>query len=323
MKDKRVIAAIDRGSGYTKWAIRTSRGELRTGVFISIAPLASKLGKGEGAEIARVNVEGANFIVGPGCLTYHECFVDHRQVAWGHGRHVDQAAVAYCLAAMNEPVIDHLVLGQAPGYWIADLTAYEGNRIVPVLADRGKTTRTVAVRLVSVMNPATAAFLGASAHQPNLLEAREQTLLLQLGYSSLVFHGPKSAYTHSGTVMGGMLRVYDALNSHLGTSAHVPATIPHVKYELAQAGCVPLRWNGRELDFDGELAFALPQLDVYLAEVARRVGPLNEVRNVVVTGGAASLLARRKFFHQHCLPEPYVPPHPQFATVLGYLASVH
>jgi len=322
MSEKPVIAAIDVGSGYTKWAVRDARGQLRTGAFISSAPPAMRSGHGEDHHsTACVTVDGVVHIVGPGCLTYCDPLMEIRGAAWSPDRTTYEALVLYALASIDERVIHHLVLGHAPESNLTDLSMYQGDVAVPVLADRGTTTRVTSVRLVSIVSPTAAALLGAAVHEPALLEHAGQTLVLQLGYSSLLFQAPDGAYTPAGTVMGGMFRVYEQLNRRFGFDSCSYARIPHVRFELAQTEAKPVWWSARYHDFNGELPTALPLLDVYLAEAMRRMGPLPLLHNVVVTGGAAPLLAKRFMRRYPDLPAPYVAPQPQYASVKGYLAS--
>lgn len=311
MRDQRVIAAIDFGSGYTKWAVSDATG-VRTGSLVSIAPM--DWGYGAFRDVAWVNVRGVSLLVGPGCLDHYEPFIGHRGTAWSRLESTYEAVIRYALSATGVDVIHHLVLG-ASACASSDVTQFEGSVAVPELADGGKTTRKVRVELVSVVNPATGAFLGAAAHARTLLDDAGSTLLLQLGYSSLLFLAPNNAYTHTGAVMGGMLRVYNDLDRRFSSE------IPHARYERALQGTEPLRWNGRKQDFDGQLPFALSRLDVYLHEVMSQIGPLSGVRKLVVTGGAAPLLAPRLQHRYSGLPEAFVPPNPAFASVMGYLAS--
>lgn len=335
-----VIAAIDLGYGFTKYSVQTG-GKTIEDSFPSFAPSASgaqALG-GSGAlsklRVVTVEVNGKSYLVGVDSVNAS----DGRQE-----RHRDPA---YCttdtyhaltlgaLSYMRQPIIDVLVLGLP----LSTLATYKelvekkfvGKLTIPAShtlgLDNGPSTVEIK-RVLVVPQPAGALLSMASSH-PDLKECTN--LVVDLGYYTMDFlctNGMRPLPARSGAVEGGMAGFYDEL--HSATSQAYAKQFPdlkgefrmaHSNYEKAIQNGNVLRTSAGNLNLSESINLASSKVDQYLDAVAAKVGNTDDIINVVLAGGGASILAPRFQSRFPRMRNLLVPAKPQFAIVQGFIAA--
>lgn len=336
-----VVAAIDVGYGYTKFATSVE-GAVNEDSFPSFAPMATGASAlGGAAALSRlrvmpVEVKGKTYLVG------------HDSILATDGRMERLRDAAYCmsdgyhaltlaaLAYMRKPVIDVLVLG-LPLTTLATYRGhlektYSGRHELPETHTLGidSGTRTVEVgRVLVVPQPAGALMQAVKESQ----ELRTTTnLVVDLGYFTMDFlctNGMSPLPARSGAVEGGMSGFLDEL--HAGATKDyekmcpglLPGEfrMPHHRYEQALQTDRVLRTSAGNVDLTTAIKSASAKFDQYLDMVAARVGNTDDILNVVLAGGGAELLAPRFKVRFPRMRKLHTPKRPQFAIVQGYIAA--
>ncbi|MGH8437268.1 MAG: PRTRC system protein D [Pseudomonas sp.] len=335
-----VIAAIDLGYGYTKYAVRTAGATVEDS-FPSFAPTASgsqALGS-HGAlsklRVVQVAVNGKKYLVGTDSVMASDGRLErHRDPAYC----TTDAYHALTLAAlsyMRQPVIDVLVLGlplSTLGTYREYLEKkYTGRHEIPASdtlgIEAGPTT--VDIRRVMVVPQPAGALLSLAGEHEDIKSAAN--LVVDLGYYTMDFlctNGLRPLPARSGAVEGGMAAFYDELHAaasldYAKANPDLPGEfrMPHHSYELALQRNRILRTSAGPLDLNNAIAAASLKIDQYLDAVAAKVGNTDDIINVVIAGGGADLLAPRFKVRFPRMRSLLVPKRPQFAIVQGFLTA--
>lgn len=335
-----IIAAIDLGYGYTKYALRTA-GAIVEDSFPSFAPTASgtqALGS-NGAlsklRVVPVEVNGKKYLVGLDSVMASDGRLErHRDPAYC----TTDAYHALTLAAlsyMRQPLVDVLVLGlplSTLGTYREYLEKkYTGRHVIPsshTLGIESGPTSVEVKRVLVVPQPAGA--LIALSHDRDELKATTN-LVIDLGYYTMDFlctSGLRPLPARSGAVEGGMAGFYDELHAaasldYAKANPDLPGEfrMPHHSYELALQRDRILRTSAGPLDLNKAVGAASLKIDQYLDTVAAKVGNTDDIINVVLAGGGAELLAPRFKVRFPRMRNLFVASRPQFAIVQGFLAA--
>lgn len=336
-----VVAAIDVGYGYTKYAVRVD-GAPTEDSFPSFAPTATGAAALGGAtalsrlRVMQVDVNNKAYLVG------------HDSVLATDGRMERLRDAAYCmsdtyhalslaaLAYMRQPIIDVLVLGlplSTLGTYRAHLEKkYQGRHHLPESHTLGidRTERVVDVRKVLVVPQPAGALMTAVKEAPDL--QRTTNLVVDLGYFTMDFlctNGMSPLPARSGAVEGGMSGFLDELHAAATKDYEklCPGLLPgefrmsHHQYERALQGDKILRTSAGDVELGKAIHAASSKLDHYLDMVAAKVGNTDDILHVVLAGGGAELLEPRFKARFPRMRKLHTPKRPQFSIVQGYLVA--
>lgn len=335
-----VIGAIDLGYGFTKWAVKTDKGQTADS-FPSFAPTASgtaSLG-GSGAlsklRVVVVEVKGKKYLVGIDSVMASDGRLErHRDPAYCTSD-AYHALTLGALAYMKQSTIDVLVIGlplSTLGTYREHLeNKFSGTFEIPAshtLGLENGPTKVKINRVLVVPQPA-GALLSLAGENQDLKESTN--LVVDLGYYTMDFlctNGMRPQAARSGAVEGGMAGFYDELHNAASAvyskkNPDLPGEfrMPHHKYEQALSNDAVLRTSAGPLDLTECIPMASIKIDQYLDVVAAKVGNTDDIINVILAGGGARILAPRFQSRFPRMRNILVPADPQFAIVQGYLAA--
>jgi len=335
-----VIAAVDLGYGHTKYSLRAGGATVEDS-FPSFAPIVNgSVGLAANGGLAKlrvvqVEINGKRYQVGVDSVMASDGRLERHRDAAYCSTDAYHALMLAALSYMRQPHIDVLVVGLP----LNTLNAYReylekkftGKHDVPAShtlgVEAGPTT--VNVRRVMVLPQPAGALLSVVGDNPELKSTTN--LVIDIGYYTTDFlctNGLRPLPARSGAIEGGMSGFYDELQTlasedYKKNIPDVPAgyqfRMPHHEYEEAVQGSRILDTSAGNLS--RAINVACLKIDQYLDAIAAKIGNTDDIRNVVLAGGGAELLAPRFKARFPLMRNLLVPKRPQFAIVQGFLAA--
>lgn len=309
------IVAVDVGYGHTKWVAIQDNGEVKRGMFPSVAPITTRERTVEangmsGLRTVTVKVGTNNYVVGRDA--YHETDAYFSRTLLENYSQTDgyHALMLGALSLSGIRNIDQLVIGLP----LSTLATYHSLLQEKYLGEHSigasyaKRKVEVTVRNVNVTSQPAGAMLHAVSINPALRKSKN--LVIDMGYFTMDFlmcEGLRPYYKRSGAVQGGMSAFYDHLSALVADKIKtegLPSNgdVDHFRFEEA-LGRVDLAGGNdpiytlpigkRTLDISDCVTLARPKLNEYLERMITTLGAksLDLFSKVVLAGGGATLMS--------------------------------
>ena len=306
------ILGIDVGYGHTKWVAMLDGGEVKRGMFPSVAPITTRERTVEsngmsGLRTVTVKVGNHNYVVGRDA--YHETDAYYARSLLADYSKSDgyHALMLGALSISGLREIDQLIIGLP----LTTLSAYHAELSEKYLGEHligasyAKRKVEVNVRNVNVTSQPAGAMLHAVSMNPELRKSKN--LVIDIGYFTMDFlmcEGLRPFYKRSGAINGGMSAFYDHLSALVSDkikSEGLPShgAVDHFRLEEALAATEPgdakpfaVQIGKRTLDISDCVSLARPKLNEYLGRMISTLGveSLGSISKVVIAGGGARML---------------------------------
>lgn len=336
------IVGIDIGYGHTKWVAIGDDGEIRKGMFPSVAPISTRERSAEANGISSlrnvyVGIEGKNYAVGKDAHMETDTNYSRNRLEEYSQSEGYRALMLGSLHFTGMRDIAQLVIGLP----LSTLAAYHQQLNTQYLGEHSigsinaKRRTEVFVHNVNVTSQPAAAMFNAVATYPAL--RKSTNLVIDLGYFTMDFlmcEGLRPYYPRSGAIQGGMSGYYDYLGSLVADKLakhSLPAHdgVNHFRLEKVLTNPSPggtgglsftLEVGNKSLDITDCVESASTKLEEYLDRMLTILGKgsLGSIKSVVFAGGGATLLrplVARKFGSVHDYVELS---DAQFAIATGY-----
>lgn len=305
-----VIVGLDIGYGHTKW-VTNNNGDVKRGIFPSIAPITSRERTVEGAGMSNlrtvtVRVGENNFIVGRDAYMEVDANCERPRLTDYSATESYHALMLGALSLCGEREIDHLVLGlpltTLNTYHAAVQQRYMGEHSIG--ASYAKRKVEVNVKNVIVSSQPAGAMLQAVSMNSEL--RKTTNLVIDMGYFTMDFlmcEGLRPFYARSAAVQGGMSAYYDHLASLVSDKLadegmKTYSAVDHFRLEEALSNAdernptYDLKIGNKVVDISECVLRARTKLSEYVTRMMTTLGEgsLGRIQTVVLAGGGANMI---------------------------------
>lgn len=309
------ILAVDVGYGHVKWVALHDGGEVKRGMFPSVAPITTRERTAEAIGMSNlravtVGIGINNYVIGRDAYLEADASYSRSRLADYSQTDGYHALMLGALSLSGMRDVDQLVIGlplsTLPTYHAKLQERYTGEHAIG--ATHAKRKVEVNVRQVNVSSQPAGAMVQAVSTRPEL--RKTTNLVIDMGYYTMDFlmcEGLRPYYTRSGAIQGGMSAYYD----HLGhlvieklTAAGLPSNngVDHFRLEealgnakLTNAGLAEcqLRVGSKMLDISDCVQRAQTKLTEYVDRMVTTLGggSLELVSSIVMAGGGGRIIS--------------------------------
>ncbi|CAE6956860.1 PRTRC system protein D [Paraburkholderia domus] len=318
------VLAVDVGYGNTKFAYRAADGTVATGMFPSLAQYAPARsisgGNGTGfrtRDVTQVTINGTPYEVGPGVSMTAAYGNTGRVLVDDYVLSNNYAALlAGAIYRSGHTRIARLVLGLP----VHTLAKFSRDLVERFVGDHDFGQGVITIEKVNVIAQPLGTLTYATTLRADKSGASQQHLVVDVGYYTtdwVYVSDFQIDDRRSGGRPGGMSQILQRIAEDIGKDQGEPVyDIERIDVCLREGR--PFHFYNQEIDIQSYLTDAQQVINDVMVDVKNRVGPVEGIRSIILSGGGADLygpIIRQTF------PRTFIDKleNPCFANASGFL----
>lgn len=317
------VLAVDVGYGNTKFAYRAQNGTVETGMFPSLAQyVATRSISGGGTafktrDVTQVTINGTPYEVGPGVSLTAAYGNTGRVLVDDYVLSNNYAALlAGAIYRSGHTRIARLVLGLP----VHTLEKFSRGLVARFVGEHDFGQGVVTIEKVNVIAQPLGTLTYATTLRADKAGASQQHLVVDVGYYTtdwVYVSDFQIDDRRSGGRPGGMSQILQRIAANIGKD-HGEAVYDIERIDVCLREHQPFHFYNQDIDIRPYLAEAQQVINDVMVDVKNRVGPVEGVRSIILSGGGAEIyspITRQTF------PLTFIDQltNPCFANALGFL----